>query len=304
MHRQELLRGLVTEFHHLIIWGHGLAVIEGVLAAVEDNTWARIHRVRETSDRSVGDLVAKAYAHDSSRIKHLKAKTAYLKGFEPRALHVVVAKAPGPFVLEKSPQGWIAVDAEVRGMKWEIRERFNPIEMGRTSSHHHVIHASDSAAQSAMTWKRFFGEESVIADQTATRSHFGLQIPRHLRVDKRIRFEKVKPHTLRASILTRLGVRRVSLFDTPQYQMLRSNDSSPYEAYLKEFRGKGLTDWYSVEKFRALQGSATTVRQNPILVRKESSHGSDYLILDGLHRAAIAAHKEWDFVDVGVISAR
>ena len=304
MRGQEELGGLFTEFHHLIIWGHGLAVIEGVLAAVEHNPWVRIHSVRETSHRSVGDLVAKAYSHDSSRIKHLKAKTAYLNGFEPRAMHVVVAKAPGPFVLEKSPHGWIAVDAEVRGMKWEIRRRFNPPGIGRTSSHNHVIHAPDSAAQSAMTWKSFFGAESVLADQTATRRHFGLQIPRHLGVDKRIRFEEVKPHTLRASILTRSGVRRVSLIDTPHYQMLRGDDSSAYHAYLKEFRGQGLTDWYSVEKFRALQASATTVRQNPILVRKESSHGSDYLILDGLHRAAIAAHKEWDFVNVGIISAK
>ena len=301
---EEILTIPPAEHHHLIIWGHGLEVREQILSVIEGTPGFDIQTVRQTNHRSATDLIAKAYAHDTSQIKHLTSKTLYLRQFEPKAFHVVVSKSRGPIKLEKFTGGWVPVDEAIRDLKWSIRARFNPKNRDQSSGHDHVIHAADSHSQSVQTWQMFFGRTAVIADAGGVKSTFGLWIPNHLKVGGTVCFQEVSPLELMASLNTNSGVIQVPVQETPHYQMLSTNTSSGYQSYIETFRGKELTDWYSVEKFKTLSQSLSSGVGNPILVRDTSVTQRKFVILDGLHRAAIALHLERDFVEVGIFGGK
>lgn len=95
------------------------------------------------------------------------------------------------------------------------------------------------------------------------------------------------------------GLGRVSIWETPHYEFLTSSTKSiKYQRYIADFYGSTQVQ-ISVERFRTLERHlAEYPQRNVILTRSEIPWSKWLLVIDGTHRAAVAAVQGRDSIDV------
>lgn len=95
------------------------------------------------------------------------------------------------------------------------------------------------------------------------------------------------------------GLGRVSIWETPHYEFLTtSTKAKTYQRYIADFYGP-IQVQTSIERFRMLENYVAEFPQrNVILARSEFPWSKWLLVIDGTHRAAIAASQGRDSIDV------
>jgi hypothetical protein len=95
-----------------------------------------------------------------------------------------------------------------------------------------------------------------------------------------------------------------SVFDTPHYQCLKG-DSTAYDEYYSQFRGKYLKDDHNKQKLISFAENFEYLKSpheiNYILTRYDPIN-ERYIVLDGTHRSAIVAKQNIDPLLVAVIN--
>jgi len=176
-------------------------------------------------------------------------------------------------------------------VKWSIRERFNPTSEDGGLSHNHVVHFSDSTEQAVTAALRLKVCEEDQIRNFFQKHHFGLTIPHHLPTPAVTRYGHLPISSLRANIWGKGGrLELTSVGDTPHFNALKNKNRDLYDEYLSPRLGGHIKDGQSFERLLQLQKrskGSNFDEFSPIVVRKTSS--GLFLILDGLHRATVAA---------------
>lgn len=277
----------------LLIWGHGLPHLDGILDTVRADPNFRIRRV---VTRDVDDLprfVRSVYNFDYAPFRHLIDKTRYLMTTPPR-IAVIFADNLAPDECETGQGRFAHLECrKMTALKRAIRERYNPRENGKPSEHH-VVHGTDHIGQTRAMID-LLGYASFEALEDAHR-HI-LSIPRHLPASDRWTIKQILMRNVFASInRTPQGEDKsngprhlvLPLAQTPHAQML-AGESQAYEDYWQAHQGQALQDDHAPKAFTELAQTLDYLgdRYPDDYLLLRALDEKNYLLLDGLHRAAI-----------------
>ena len=286
--------GLRRRLDALLVFGHGLPHEECILDMIEAAgfvpEWCKRRQIR-----NIRRFIRTVYANDYAPFHHLRDKTRYLVSV-PREVLLILVRNPNPRneVVGEGEYRHLE-SAAMRELKWTIREAFNPRIAGEMT-HDHVIHGTDCESQAADLVERF-GETHAY---------------RGIREDK-LTWPRVRPHVGPVTELSTswvgpedivcnqltgsrwsAEVTEVALRNTVQFKSI-VEPSGLYRAYVSEHRGVGLRDYHSEHRFKQLQHtysfeSALEQGTVPLARIVDGADGLPrYLIVDGVHRAAVLA---------------
>lgn len=230
-------------------------------------------------------MINAVYSDDYSPKHHLKSKLRYLKQYKSKCQLVICKRHIKPeysFVGDNKTRH--IEDQELNGLKNIIRSKYNPRDNLGNASHDHVIHAFDNQLAGWMFANRFVhNHESKVLNRH--RYHVELSKVRNLKLSE-----------LKCSNYDLNGlISEMPITSSVQYDYL-VNGPAKYNRYLSIHLGNNLNYWHSSEVFSMLKERVDErLPSNPIIV---SQNG---LILDGLHRAAIAAYNDQETIEGIVI---
>ena len=133
-------------YDYFLIWGNGLPYQNEILDILRDAESIEIIRLTSYKPKNIAKLVRAIYSYDYAPLQHLRAKTRYLLETIPEVLFI--------FVLNRDArERYVCTGAfrhvecaNIKSIKEEIRNRFNPRKEGKRTEEH-VIHASDNESQ-------------------------------------------------------------------------------------------------------------------------------------------------------------
>jgi len=287
------------------IWGNGLQHAEEILSILRSEKDLEIIRIEFLKVKNMKKFVFDLYACDTFPIEHLRAKLKYLFKVRPEVL-IIFVRNYNPLEKPAGAGAFRKVQCQyIIQIKTNIRNQFNPrhpdkdfqiLPLGKGISHEHVIHASDYESQ-VDYFLKMFGHKNGIHYLHGDGDHLPFDKPYYLKLPKSYVYKTIPIEELRASILDDSGsngvahqIKKVS--ETPHYQSLKLG-TDDYNRYLEKFRYTLLTADYSFDKLKSLDELATDkIRYSDrILVTAESNY---YMILDGVHRAAVALNHGLD----------
>lgn len=276
-------------YDYFLIWGNGVKHTPRILSMIRDDGGFEIVRVQRVAIDDMAAFVRDVYATDSAPWAHLEAKTRYLLDAPLEAVFaLVVNKEPDEH--EKGEGAFRHVECRrMTALKKAIRNRYNPRYADQTRqrapldpgvSHDHCIHGSDYEAQTEHMLA-LLGMEPIAYHRRY--DHLPYFVPYHLDVGAYGEQER-RTRALRANVIGE-GLRDVT--DTPHYRYVMG-DEAAYVAYYARYFGTKLCEDHGPAAFDRL-----IVAWQPDAVRWDGRKAriivSGDRILDGVHRAAIAA---------------
>lgn len=293
------------EYVTFILWGNGFKHAPEILGMIRSHPDLALKKVylREITD--IGRFIDEVYADGATPRAHLREKTKYLrKSNNPNA---VVA-----FALNENPKHALSGRGEfrhrecenIKNLKEEIRERFNPKNPDGSRTEEHVIHASDSEAH-AHHLAKVLGYPNGIDDLKNPPDSI-LPVPHYLAPITHFTIRSIALKNIYAQIIK--GTRRsfsaelTDLEHTPHRAFLRG-DIAAYQNYIEEFGGIHLTEDYTPERFAKLAENfkyLSPPNELSYIIVREFERGA-YRILDGVHRAAILKDAGIEAAPVAVI---
>jgi hypothetical protein len=277
-------------YDYFMIWGHGLKYKREIINMIRDHEFLEIKLIMFYKVKNMRKFIEKVvYGHDYAPFEHLKSKTKYLLNVNPNICFILVLNK-NPCVEFVGEGAFKHIECmNIKRIKNEIRDKFNPRENGRRTEDH-VIHASDNQSQVNQLLK-FLG----FADGT---QHFErnpnpiLSLPYHVssRISKskikKIRFSQLYCRILKGDI-TNYTMEICSLEESPHYKYL-TGDKEGYQNYLKKYGGYLLTDDHSIENLEKFFQDFAYLQSpyNTTYILVEEFYPNKYYILDGVHRAA------------------
>ncbi len=269
-----------------LIWGHGIRHWENILDRIrarEELEIVAIHR-RPTGDMT--KFVQDLYACDTVPFEHLRSKTRYLLTTPGEVIFILVRNHNA----QEKHYGEGAFRhvqcALIKDLKEEVRNAWNPRINGKRSEDH-VIHATDYESQVVHTLKVL---GLPLLDHYQRQPNREYDLPYHLSSFAACREVELPLDQIHARIL---GQGVVPIEQTPQYRFV-AGDRGPYLQYFDRHFGKELTDDHSAAAFDRLikefdYGRPGRNGKPSRLVVSRRQGG--YLLLDGVHRAAILKHR-------------
>jgi len=252
--------------------------------------------------KSIRRLVKKIYSFDYAPYIHLIEKTKYLRT-TPKEVFFVFFENNDPLEDFFGEGSFRHIESiRLKKIKEYIRNEFNPRINGEITENH-IIHASDNESQTNYILQ-YLGYKSginILKNSNLSIWHSniisaGYYVIRYLDISKL--FAQLPIGTSNNYKYNLLKIQ-----DTPHYQGL-SNNMDIYNSYMKSFIGGPIIDYYSEQKFRKLATDfnylAAPHETEYIVVKKHLN--DNYLILDGLHRAAILLGKKNNTVMVAEIA--
>jgi hypothetical protein len=291
----------MTAYHYILVWGHGMPHLDGILDAIRSAERCTIRKLLVRRVRSVRRLVKQVYSMDYAPFHHLKAKTRYLMKTPPMVA-VVFVEIDQPKV-EYFGEGAFRhqESLEIRELKESIRDRFNPRRGGQRSEDH-VVHAADNEQQTDHML-RLLGFAEGVGLFRARQAI--LDVPYYIGACERFELREVPLARLSCNVLQgdreRFSLRCLPLFESPHYLGL-TGDMQIYDDYVRRFRGGPLTEDYSVQRFTLLASELDYLAapdDNCYIVTKPM--GDRLVIQDGLHRAAIMLSRGYQYIPVAVL---
>jgi hypothetical protein len=283
-------------FDNFLIWGHGLPHRDTILDMIRARPEFEIALIHPFTPRNVARFVREVYRYDSVPFEHLRAKTRYLLTVPPEVLAIFVKNREPREVAFGEGAFRRRACMNVKQTKEAIRDRFNPRVNGRRSEDH-VVHGSDHPRQ-VDHLLRVMGFANGI-DAIAHKPSRVITAPPHLPDLHRYRIARVASESVSCTILggdprnpRKPTTARVPIVRSPHFRFL-AGEPAAYEAYWNRFRDSKLRNDHSPEAFARL---AQTFRyleapheDRYIILRPDGRNG--FVILDGLHRAAILQHQ-------------
>ncbi|WP_138708204.1 hypothetical protein [Desulfocurvibacter africanus] len=274
-------------YHCFIVWAHGLDYVDNIIETLESAPFIEIVMLHMVEDFNVKRFIRRIYSCDSVPVSHLKAKTKYLEHHQPRALFI--------FIKNNSPSEEIVGDYPFRkpqcknicNIKRLLRVRYNPRYLNKITNDH-VIHATDYESQTDYLLKLIGFSRGILMFE----DKFPFPKPYHIEIPKTFTLFTAHLNDLRISVLQGsppcINKDVFSIYKTPHY--LGISDMSIYSKYLALYRFTYLKDHYSLAKYKNLISTPIMdiLSRAPIIATKFNNH---YLVLDGAHRAAVAAYQ-------------
>ncbi len=279
---------VIPRYDYILIWGNGMPCKYEILKMIENHKDFEILKIIEYEAKDIAELVEAVYSYDYAPIEHLRAKIEYLYSTSPKVLFI--------FFKNNNPnEDYLSEDAfrhieslTVKKFKEELRNKFNERKEDRRSENH-VIHASDNQKQTDYILK-YIGYKNGLKDLLKTSNRI-INAPEHLADFKKISIKKVPVNDLYANILINdkpVCSKTVPVGETPHYKTLKNN-ADDYANYIKAFQGSFLQDFYSINKLNKLaQELDYPHNSNYICVKLIENK---YVIMDGVHRAAVLMKK-------------
>ncbi len=277
-------------YDYLIIWGHGLVYENDILEIIDSFPFEILHTHRMKPKR-IKMLIRAVYSYDYAPFEHLKSKTRYLLSTPAEVLFI--------FFRNLNPQEYYTGEgafrhiecAQVKKLKTQIRESFNPRIKGALS-HHHVVHASDNSLQTHFILK-WLGFRQGIYDILPQSFPF-MKLPYHLPTINLLRIRNIPVDRVWCRNVFgsrwKYKTKEIQVSESIQYRAL-TEDTESYALYLDTFRGTALKDHYSVNRLLKLEKNfkylAPPHADKYIILSEKSDKNGKYFVLDGLHRTAI-----------------
>eukprot|EP00752_Nemacystus_decipiens_P016135 g14428.t1 len=235
----------------LIIWGHGLPDLDGVLDIVRATPGFKVRRILVRDINDMPRFVRSVYNFDYAPYRHLIDKTKYLLSVPPQAAFI--------FLDNRDPeehtvgQGRFAHTEckKMTALKRAIREAYNPQVDGRPSEHH-VVHGTDHVGQTLATL-RLLGFRGIDALDATKRST--LDTPSHLPPRRQWTLQRVDLSKVYARIANEpdsaLPHTVVPIDQTP-HALFVNGEAEPYEQYWQTHRGTRLQEDHAPQAFQRL----------------------------------------------------
>lgn len=279
----------------LIIWGHGLPDLDGVLDLVRATPGFAIRRILIRDIDDMPRFVRSVYNFDYAPYRHLIDKTRYLMQTPPR-FAVIFADNLEPKEHEAGVGRFAHIECErMTALKCRIRERYNPTIDGKPTEHH-VVHGTDHAGQTQAILD-LLGYRSFAELDDTTRGV--VPVPGHLPPKSEWTIKAIPMKAIYARI--NRGVNEtpsvtaaatphllLPLVQTPHAMML-DGDPQAYEQYWQTHRGTRLVDDHAPAAFAKLANKLDYLGKDypDDFLLFERIDDERYVLLDGVHRAAI-----------------
>lgn len=283
---------MTVRYDTFIIWGNGLDRAEEMIAEIRASPDFEILRIQRYRPRSIRQFVRVVYENDFVPFEHLEEKTKYLLKTRPEVI-VIVARNRNPREELVGEGAFRQTQCmTVKALKDRIRDEYNPRRNG-VRTEEHVIHGTDVEFQTDHILKTI----GVTAGVNVFREpgHPLIDIPYHLDAfPPFLDFELVWV-PFRYVYSTVLGGRpdaptaqTVHIDDAPHVRFL-NGDTEPYTEYVRTFSGSFLLDGHHPDDFRKLAAGFSYLEppHERSYVVAERQRPDRYVVLDGLHRAAI-----------------
>lgn len=296
--------GAIPRIDYFLIWGNGLIFEDDILSMIERSSFEILYIIRY-KPKKLNKLIRAIYSYDYAPFEHLKAKTRYLYSTHAEVLFIFVRNLhPQEYYSGEGPFRHIEC-SHVKMLKTKIREYFNPRIDGKFT-HNHIVHASDNSLQTHNILK-WLGKSQGIYDILPQPFPF-INLPSYILKPNSFKLCMVPINNI--SCRNILGDRwnyktkEIRLDESVQY---RSFVEGPqvYTEYLRTFRGTALKVHYSMDRFSELAKDfsylAIPNTNDYIILSEKQGNCKQYVILDGLHRAAILKRMNYDSVLAAIV---
>ena len=273
----------------MLVWGHGYSHLHGILEVIRNEDLFAIVHVETKTFSNIKNFVKRVYSFDYAPLQHLKDKIRYLTNTEPKVTLILLKnKRPDEDFSGNGLFRHVESKTLVQ-LKKKIREAYNPRNKDGMLNHDHVVHTTDSETQTNHLL-RLFGYRGGISKFCEEPSIVNL--PHYLNKAKSYSLLKVDFQNIRCVNLIgeALNAEHKIITIEESVQFLGLSDIKVYEKYVSKHLGYGLKKYYTTsiymnmaEEFVYLYGKYST----NYIICKRVNHGRHFLIVDGLHRAAI-----------------
>ena len=272
----------------LIIWGHGLPDLDGVLDTVRATPGFAVRRVLVRDISDMPRFVRSVYNFDYAPYRHLIDKTKYLLSVSPRAAFIVLQNQQPEEHTVGTGRFAHTECKRMTALKRAIRDRFNPTLNGEPSEHH-VVHGTDHAGQTLATLN-LLGYRKI--DELLRETTAILDTPDHLPPIRHWTLQRIDLSKVYARVANAPGdavPHRVLPLNQTPHALHLDGDTEPYEQYWHANRGVRFFDDHAPQAFDRLAKQLDYLGQaypDSYLLLKPLDD-ERYILLDGLHRAAI-----------------
>lgn len=289
-----------SRYDSIIIWGHGLSHLEDILTMIREVGSFDIVRIIKHKPASMKKFVRKVYSYDYAPLAHLKSKIKYLEKVPPSLVCIVINNSSPEVDILGEGNFRHKESLTLKRLKTEIRERFNPYEDGEMT-HDHVIHATDNEEQT----HHILNAISDIKIEKYYQSNL-YSIPFFLGPQssyeiKELPFEFLLCGQAKGNS-DNFKIEQVLVHQSVQYRAL-CNEEDEYRAYVNQYLGSALKADHSISNYLSLKKDfeylSAEYASSFVTVKKLSEER--YLIMDGLHRAALHLFQNFKKIKVCIV---
>jgi len=290
-------------YDYFIIWGHGLKYKDAIIDIIRNTENITIVRIVKHKPKSIRHLVKVVYSYDYAPLYHLEEKTKYLMKTAPEVLFVFLHNTDACEIY-RGKGDFRHIECErIKSIKEEIRDKLNEQKDDRRTEDH-VVHASDNESQTDYILKYLGFKDGVVRFKNVANPN--LSLPYYIPKFDKFTIRFVNLSQLYCNILRGTNEsfwkETLEIEETPHFKCLTGN-IAVYEEYLNEFMGGPLNCDYSVENLMELSKHFGYL-EPPYTASYILTHEfkpNQYLILDGVHRAAILAFRTINSFPIAVI---
>lgn len=268
-----------------IIWEHGMPHIDGILGILRQYKDLELVWFKEHTPEDFNVFIDQIYGLDTVPLEHLKAKNEYLKSVGTKTyLMLIKNNKPEPVIVGegeyKHEQCML-----INRFKWQVREMYNPKINGQRSENH-MIHCSDYPEQTNRFLELFNmeGIDHWMGSKTPELSF----IPYHISRAFSFKITENKVEDLLVNLCHgETSVMSIPIIDSWHYMYVKGI-KEPYIDYWNKWKGVRLTEDHTPERFDKM---IEWLNEEEYKNMGSFIITSDFVILDGVHRASILAAK-------------
>jgi len=277
-----------SRYDCVVVWGHGFSFLEEILNELRSVNSFKIIKIIKKTDINIKELVNNIYSYDYAPKYHLKSKIQYLKLTPPKVFFIFI-KNNDPQEDFHGEKKFRHVESQtMRNFKNRIRQKFNPKNNEEIQSNDHIIHTTDSEAQTEYLLNLLGFKNGI---QSLTNYDKILPTPHYLNEPTKFSIQLVALNNIYCNNVVLINnsayIKKMPIYNSVQYKFF--DDKKIYEKYLLDYRGTFLTQDYNLSRYSKLFQNLNYLngefKKNFITVQKNLKN--ELFILDGLHRASI-----------------
>jgi hypothetical protein len=289
-----------SRFDSIIIWGHGLSHLEHILAMIREIDSFDIVRIIKHKPSSMKKFIRKVYSYDYAPLAHLKSKIKYLEKVEPSLVCIVINNSSPEVDILGEGSFRHKESLTLKKLKTEIRKKFNPYKNGEMT-HDHIIHATDNEEQTHHIL-------NAIGDIKIEKYYHSnlFSVPFFLGKHSSYEIKELSFNFLVCGQVIgdsdNFCIEQVPVNDSVQYKALYGRDNE-YRAYVNQFLGTALKADHSVDNYLRLKKNFKYLsgKHASSFITVKKLNEERYLIMDGLHRAALHLSQNTKKIKVCII---